>query len=57
MFKYAPLVLGYQKGTECGRRAASSRVPANPDNGDKEGRGLTDTRSMRRVDRSEVTRF
>jgi len=41
--------------SEGGRRAASSRVPADPDVGKGEGGGLTDTRSARKADGNGVT--
>jgi len=40
-----------------GRRATSSRVPADPNVGEVEGGGLTDTRSTRKADGSGVTMF
>jgi len=58
-FKLDPLVRGHQKGTEAdgGRRAASSRVPADSNVREGEGRGPTDTRSTRKADGSGVTMF
>jgi len=43
--------------SEGGHRAASSRVPADPDVGEAEGGGLTDTRSARKADGNGVTMF
>jgi len=43
--------------SKCGHRAASSRVPADPDIREKEGGGLTDTISARKADRNEVSMF
>ena len=40
-----------------GRRAASSRVQADPDVGKGEGAGLTDARSTRKADGNGVTMF
>ena len=40
-----------------GLRAASSRVPAEPNVGEEEGGGLDDTRSARKADGNTVTMF
>jgi len=40
-----------------GRRAAGSRVPANPNVREAEGGGLADTRSGRKADGNGVTIF
>jgi len=39
----------------CGRRATCSRVPADPNVGEVEGGGLTDTRSGEKADANGVT--
>ena len=41
----------------CGRRATSSRVPADPNIGEGEGGGLANTRSTRKADGSGITMF
>jgi len=40
-----------------GHRATSGRVPADPNIGEGEGGGLTDTRSARKADGSRVKMF
>jgi len=40
-----------------GRRAACSRVPADPNVREREGGGLTDRRSARKADGNGVTMF
>jgi len=49
--------LGREHRSEGGRRATSSRVPANPNVSKKGGEGLTDTRSARKADGSRVMMF
>jgi len=46
-----------EQRSECGRRATISRVPADPNVGEEEGGGLTDTRSARKADGNVVTMF
>jgi len=43
--------------SEGGPRATSSRVPADPNIGEGEGRGLADTRSARKADGNGVIMF
>jgi len=46
-----------EQRSESGRRATSSRVLADPNVGEGEGGGLTDTRSARKADGNGVTMF
>jgi len=46
-----------EQRSECGRRATSSRVPADPNVGEGEGEGRADTRSARKADGNGVMMF
>jgi len=46
-----------EKRSEFGRRATSSRVPADPKVREEGSGGLTDTRSTKKADGNEVSMF